>query len=129
MREKSLLVAEALYTQARAEADALKVWQQQAANESLRMHLEDSQRTDRLNTALRRLEHQRKVSLLEFEQEHSDAMAQARYDYQIQTIQSESELARRQGQVQAQWLRAASEARIVARESLQDSVPGAWSIS
>ena len=127
MREKSLLVAEALYTQARAEADALKVWQQQAANESLRMHLEDSQRTDRLSTALRRLEHQREVILSEFEQAHSDAMAQARYDYQIQTIQSESELARRQGQVQAQWLMAASEARIVARESLQDSVPGAWS--
>ena len=127
MREKSLLVAEALYTQQRAEADALKVWQQQAAIESLRMHLEDSQRTDRLSTALRRIEHQRDVSLLGFEQEHSDAMAQARYDYQIQTIQSESELARRQGQVQAQWLLATSEARIVARETLQDSVPGAWS--
>lgn len=127
MREKTLLVAEALYTRQRAEADALKVWQQQAANDSLRMQLEDSQRTDRLSTALRRIEHQREVSLLGFEQEHSDAMAQARYDYQIQTIQSESELARRQGQVQAQWLLATSEARIVARETLQDSVPGAWS--
>ena len=127
LREKNLLVAEALFSQARAEADAVKVWQQQAANESLRMHLEDSQRTDRLSRALRRIEHQREVSLLEFEQEHSDAMAQARYDHQIRTIQSESELARRQGQAQAQWLMAASEARIVARETLQDSVPGAWS--
>jgi len=127
MREKNLLVAEALFSQASAEADAVKVWQQQAANESLRMHLEDSQRTDRLSRALRRIEHQREVSLLEFEQEHSDAMAQARYDHQIRTIQSESELARRQGQAQAQWLMAASEARIVARATLQDSVPGAWS--
>ncbi|MCY3004840.1 MAG: DUF2235 domain-containing protein [Planctomycetota bacterium] len=127
IREKSLLVAEARYTQVLADADALMDWQRQVAEESLQIRLEQSERTDRLSTGLGRLEHQRQRSLTKFEQERSDAIAQARYDHQLQTIQSEGDLARAQGQVQAAWLLASCQEKIIAREHLQDSVPGAWS--
>ena len=126
-REKSLLVADARYWQAMADSDARMDWKDHTAEQSPYLGLENAQRTHQHSIQLQRIDATLRLKLAGLEQQQADALARARFDYQVHAIEASGDLHGTQTDVQGDWLVATAGQRVVARESLQEAVPGRWS--
>ncbi|MFN5185966.1 MAG: Calx-beta domain-containing protein [Planctomycetota bacterium] len=126
-REKGLIVADALYAQSLSDSIARKNWKERTARLSTKVAFEDVQRTQLQSVELSRLDAQLARSRSELDRTRSDAIAQARFEYQVDAIASSGELALNQASANHTWRVAAATARIDARKPLQQAVDGAWS--
>ena len=126
-REKSLLVADARYLQTIADSDARMDWKDHTAEQSPYLGLENAQRAHQHSIQLQRIDATLRLKLAGLEQQRADALARARFDYQVHAIEASGDLHGVQTDAQGDWLVATAGQRVVARESLQEAVPGSWS--
>ena len=125
--EKSRLSSTAGHKQALEDSAAMLVWSNSTAQGAIEHDLWEIQQNTHLRVQVQRIDAQRQREILENDQTRDEAIVQARLEYQVQMLGSEDVLARKGSEVQFQWLVEAAQARLVARQQLQEAIPSDWS--
>jgi hypothetical protein len=125
-REKSLLMAEARYLQAVSDSQALMDWKDRSVGLTLAESLQNAQQPQLQSLRLNQLDTGLERSVSQLRKSLSDAMAQARFEFQIDHGSTSGRLQMVFADALCNWLSAAAIARIDAREELRQVVLGDW---